>query len=424
MKLQAFKQMDLKQYRYEQPLKLLALIYLLLVLVGICFDPQVALADFGGNRHSLPVTQPHLTEVADDNIPAFYPLPALSDAHTLLARVPHVNHARYLSLPNFREDMAMREALLATPAQWQQASASGLSCYHASNALHVYYQAGEDPSQVCSMPGQSKITGDSTLLTARILLGLWNNRHTDPQLSAHGLVAIKVEEILAWRGIQKHQRIAYPGASKRFSDGYQSKQKQQIHAELLHLSRYTLRGQQYIRQQGQVHVNALNTPYMHVQQVAQGHKITGYLVGPGNWIASYQSGNSMFLSSVERQIFQLHPRNDYLALRLAFYLVEHWRQLARSGDYQHPLQMAQLLSASMISVDKANLTSRFVPRIEAALHKLYAQNILGQPAICLSQLDTNKAHWGNEWLASYWRLLPPDDIMHAYTSRKALPAYL
>ncbi|WP_126630465.1 hypothetical protein [Dictyobacter alpinus] len=403
------KQALIENHHYAHLLKLLTLVYLLLTLVGIQFDPQVALAVFGGNRQPSPVSQPHLPEVADDNALVFHQPSELPDARTLIMRVPHVNSDQYLPLPNFREDMALREALLAVPTRWQRDSVTNTMYYRASNTLSIHY---EGPQAVAG------INSDSMLLTARILMGLWINRHADAQLSSHGRVPIKVEEILAWRGIQKHQRIAYAGASKRFSDGYQTKQKQQIHTEIRLLSHYTIHGQQHIRHQGQIYSNPLASSYLQVQQVEEHNKVIGYLVEPGKWINAYQNANTLFFASVERQIFQFHPRNDYLSLRLAFYLVEHWRQQARSGDYQRPIHMAQLLTSSMISVDKANLTTRFVPRIEAALQKLHAQHILGDPPICLSHIATNKAQWGNEWLASYWHLVPPSEIIQAYTSCK------
>jgi hypothetical protein len=87
--------------------------------------------------------------------------------------------------------------------------------------------------------------------------------------------------------------------------------------------------------------------------------------------------------------------------------VEHWRHFAHGQKYKEPLLMADLLAASMIPIDKANLTSRFAPRVEAALQKLYEQGILGEMPICLSPVDRTKAHWGTDWLAAYWRIVPP-----------------
>ena len=92
----------------------------------------------------------------------------------------------------------------------------------------------------------------------------------------------------------------------------------------------------------------------------------------------------------------------------SLYLSKYWRQEARSGRYKEPLVMANLLAASMISIDKANLTSRFAPRVEAVLHKLYEQAILGAVPTCLSCVNRSKAQRGKDWLAAYWSILPPE----------------
>ena len=121
----------------------------------------------------------------------------------------------------------------------------------------------------------------------------------------------------------------------------------------------------------------------------------------------YAAYNNVYVTEMQRRIFQLHPQNDRLALRMSLYLVEHWRYLARGQKYQTPLVMADLLAASMIPVDKANLTSRFAPRVEAALQKLYEQGIVGDKPVCLTLVDRTKAHWGADWLASSWCITPP-----------------
>ncbi len=246
-------------------------------------------------------------------------------------------------------------------------------------------------------------------MTARIVLGLWSSRRDDPRFSQNGSVVIRADEVLAWRGVQKHQRTAYAGSTKRFSDGYQEKHKQQVAQDLAILQQYYLRGQHSVVVQGKVMRLPVDSPYLHIAAIegatSKGMS-NGYLVSPGNWIDDYETYQHTFLAEVSRKIFQLNPQNDQLALRMALYLSEHWRQQARSGQYREPLVMADLLAASMISVDKANLTSRFAPRVEAALQKLYAQGILGAAPMCLSCVDRTKVQWGKDWLAAYWSIVP------------------
>src|SRR6266496_5369536 len=152
-------------------------------------------------------------------------------------------------------------------------------------------------------------------------------------------------------GGQKHQRIAYPGATKRFSDGYQWKHKQQVAQDLELLQQYYLRGYHTLNIQGKIVRMQVDSPYLHItplKETLAGLEVTlGYLVSPGNWINDYESYNHRFLAEVDRNIFQLNPQNDQLALRIALYLVEYWRQQARSGNYSEPVLMARLLSAKL-----------------------------------------------------------------------------
>ncbi|HLZ55392.1 MAG TPA: hypothetical protein VKR06_00480 [Ktedonosporobacter sp.] len=389
------------------------LVCLLFLLVGLRFDPETALNAFtssqpGASPQRQIEDEAHTVATSD----RLAGVPGHQIVTSLLANIPRIDRALQLSTPNYREDTAIREALLADPHQWRVHTKSGRLAYQASNALTVYVV---NPSDTQAQPLAQR---EQTLLTARSLLGLWVSRRFDPQFSLEGHVVIRADEILAWRGVQKHQRIAYPGSQKRFTDGYQWKHKQQVHQDLMALSRYRLSGQQYIVCQGRVETFLVDAPYLSITPVENNANIAGYLVAPGPWISAYEAHHMLFLARVPRQILQLNPRNDYLALRMAFYLVEHWRQEARSGAYQEPLLMARLLAASMISVDKANLTSRFAPRVEGALQKLYTQHILGEPPVNLSGIDRTKAHWGQDWLASSWRLVPPQDIICFYTRGK------
>ena len=98
-------------------------------------------------------------------------------------------------------------------------------------------------------------------------------------------------------------------------------------------------------------------------------------------------------------------------------LTERWRQLARDGNFAKDISMSELLAASMISVDKAHLTSQFAPRIEHALYALWERNIIGgdEPKP-LQPVEKHQAQWGNAWLASRWILPPPTEIQVFYAS--------
>ncbi len=395
----------------------MSLSLLFLLLLSIITAPIIALLSFSASQPTQNIARIEDidTTLYTSDKPALLPVssgqdPRRSKLRTLLANIPQVDSASSLRILNYQEDRAIREAILARTTQWEIGPHSQMLRYVASNQLQVYLG---NPVQF--QPGRSAnallaVQSERTVLTARIVLGLWNSRRNDPRLSQNGSVAIRADEILAWRGVQKHQRTAYIGANKRFSDGYQEKHKQQVAQDMELLQQYYLRGSHTLVIQGKVMRLPVDSPYLDIIPIKErtsGRGVSnGYLVSPGNWIDDYETYQHFFLADVDRRIFELNPQNDQLALRIALYLSEYWRQEARSGRYKEPLLMANLLTASMIPVDKANLTSRFAPRVEAALQKLYAQGVLGAIPTCLSCVDRSKAQWGNDWLAAYWSILP------------------
>lgn len=404
---------------YSHAPKLCSALILLLLLLGILFGQASLLLACSSSQavpNAIQIQEPEDVEL--DLASAG----AVSDADqeigaSLLTNIPQTNRAPGLLVLNYQEDAAIREAILVGETRWQEDRHTKKLRYRASNGLQVYTGHPDAPIRADAQRTDLHQRRESTLLTARILLGLWNSRRYDPRFSVNGRVVIRINEILAWRGVQKHHRIAYPGSSKRFTDGYQWKHKQQVYRDLEVLSQYYLRGQHTIVAQGKVQHIAIDAPYLEITPLqgttTLGRKNAGYLVAPGNWIDTYEASGNVFLSYVDRRIFQLNPQYDGIALRIALYLTEHWRQHARSTSSQGPLLMADLLTASMVPIDKPNLTSRFVPRVEAALRKLYELGILGEAPVCLSPVDTARAQWGKDWLASYWRLIPPVEIVQS-----------
>lgn len=329
----------------------------------------------------------------------------------LFASIPTVSRAPTLAITNYAEDRAVREAILANVGQWEEDPGLHQWYFAASNGLHVYFKNADRLLSLEEMRNRLADQSERTALTARIVMGLWLCRHDDARFASCGSVVMRADEILQWRGVQKHQRRAYAGSQKCFSDGYQWKHKQQVIQDLQLLQQYYVRGEHTIIEQGKVWRLPVNSPYLHLMPLpaitSETGTMTGYLIRPGAWMDEYVAYNNVYITEAQRRIFQLHPQNDRLALRLALYLVEHWRYLARGQKYQMPLVMADLLAASMIPVDKANLTSRFAPRVEAALQKLYEQGIVGEQPVCLTPVDRTKAHWGADWLAASWCITPP-----------------
>lgn len=72
-------------------------------------------------------------------------------------------------------DRAVREASLAQGASWRE-QWPGLMSFLASNALEVVLGTIEHPLDVASARQQILKLGEGTVLTARLLLGLWHVR--------------------------------------------------------------------------------------------------------------------------------------------------------------------------------------------------------------------------------------------------------
>src|SRR5438105_13956522 len=97
-----------------------------------------------------------------------------TNEQTLFAQViPAVTSA--MTVTNYRPDQAMREASLAQKDQWKPTE-SGEVAYLASNALEVYLGTREHPLELPQALKHIRQLSESTILTARIVLGLWNTR--------------------------------------------------------------------------------------------------------------------------------------------------------------------------------------------------------------------------------------------------------
>src|ERR1019366_548888 len=209
-------------------------------------------------------------------------------------------------------------------------------------------------------------------------------------------------------------RPTYPGATKRSTDGYQWIHKQQVHRDIKLLELCHLRGYHTINVEGKFRQVRIDGPYLRVASVRDVTNKTeadliGYFIAPGAWINTYEEHGNFFLAEIDRRIFQLHPQKDQIALRIALYLTEHWREHLKTGGYTDPITIQELLIASMVPIDSHHLTTRFAPRVEAALATLCKQVIVGN-ARPLVPVDTTQAHWGKEWLHTPWSIVPPTNL--------------
>lgn len=335
----------------------------------------------------------------------------------LIANIPANAAASHLVVTSFPEDTAFRESAFAKGERW--ILGGGAPHYKASNQIQVYLGHPSlllDLSEALKRIGE---LGESTVLTARIAVGLWTTRRLDSRLSENGSAAIGLEEILEWRGIQKHSRPAYPGSHARITDGYEVKHKRQVYRDFFLLQQCHLRGEyNVVDQQSGVRSILIEGPYLRVSVVMErtlwnDREVIGFLVSPGDWFNAYPGPAFDYFALIDRRIFQLHAWQDQLAIRIGLYLVERWRQQAVKGNFDGPIAMGELLKASMIEIDEPNLTSRFAGRVEAALYKLYDRKVLGEEPHCLTIIDKTR-NWGQAWLKSLWRLLPHLEVQEFY----------
>ncbi len=370
---------------------------------------------------------------------------ALAAEHALAIQIPA--HQPRLLLPGsiHDEDRAFREASLAKASAWERDEQSPEDPHFTSSRqIQVYVSHPSHPLGVATAMARIEALGISTVLTARILWGLWNLRERDPRFSYDGWAAVDVEEILRVRGVQMHKhKIPAPrheGGEVRASETQEAHavvSDQYYDRRLLDLVSKDL-----VLIQG-CHIRRWSTsteytdfPYlqlrlqMHRSSRAgkEQDRIIRIAVKPGEWMPPAMRRAFHRFTAIDQRIFQLRLHLDLHEICLALYLVERWREQALLYEFEHtpreqaeerdpwkpfraPISMQSLLDLSKIEVDRPNLTTRFAPRIEQALQKLSDAHILGAPAQRVEGQETNETRhsWSQRWLQTQWVLLPALD---------------
>lgn len=342
----------------------------------------------------------------------------------IISRIPVHELHEELFVTNYQPDRAIREAVLAPPEVWKPEADS--LAYSASNQLLVYLGDQRNPLPVEEALSTIREFSASTVLTARIALALWQKRRYEQHLAKNGAAAMRLDEILAMRGLKKRSIPAYPdsGSDVRYTIGYRLEDKQAILLDLSLLQRCYVRGECTVMVQGKWQQFSVDDAYLRYSVVyrktLRGREISGLFVSAGDWINVYEDQGAFFLAAVEQKVFQLNPHDEQHELRIALYLTERWREQARKGMYDEPITMQDLLDESVISIDKKH-AYRFIPRIEDALHQLFVKGILGAEPMCLNPPNKETPRWTGAWLASQWVLLPPGEIMRRYQHTGAAP---
>lgn len=312
-----------------------------------------------------------------------------------------------LLVPNYAEDTVMRRAFLDRRL-WRQQDA--IAFYgHGSLAAQMCVQP-DGPLPLSEVQRRLTMFQARTLLTVRIAMGLWNLRHHDRSLCRNGLAPIRIDEFLEWLGLSKHTKSA--GSSRR-TDGWRPDHIQAIENDLRLAASLWVSGKTTLKLKAQHRAFQVDSAYIRVVFVRRQTKLDhmrlyGVFFSPGEWFDTYSQNETWFFAPVSRSIFELHPQQDQHALRMALYLVELWRRQAEKRRYDTPLVMGDLLRESVINIPTSNVY-RFATRIEAALTTLYHRGIIG-PFERLHRVDEAQHHVNHSWLASQWRILPPDGV--------------
>ncbi len=353
-------------------------------------------------------------------------------AQTITITVPQ--RVQDFLVPANEGDLAITESILSKKESWILDQTNSLH-FLASNQLQVHLVPQTQGDQVLNLADalqQIHHLGESTVFTARIVAGLYNIRHLEGNL-VQNRAAISLEEIMLWRGFSTLLSVdtEFP-STQALSRKQERNYKEQIYFDLVALQSFHLEGQHVIHdRQGIPHQLVFKGPYLIIELIKDStstEDINALMCycQYGLWANAIGALDIDNFARVDQRIFALNVQQDMLAIRIAMYLTELWRRQALlKKNHQEPILMAELLEQSLITIDKKNLTSRFAPRIEAALSKLYACHILGEAPRCLSLVDTSK-NWGNAWLNSWWLLPPPFETIDYYQQRKAQqqPLYL
>ncbi len=341
----------------------------------------------------------------------------------LWEEVPHV------LVLNYQPDRAIRAALLAKPIEWKPWKKESIDgkepvtylSYQAPNGLQVYIGGTRLPT-IKEAQALIKRFSISTVLTGRIALAIWHKRRYENQLAQNGAAAIRIDEILALRGKKKSISVVRQGdhTTVRYSNGYRWDDKQDILEDLDLLQQCYVEGECTVFVEGEWQHLMVHDQYLRFTVVERrtehGSELAGIFLTAGNWINVYENNSNIYLADVEQKVFQLDPNYQQHELRIALWLVERWRDLAKRGDYNEPVSMQEILDASIIHIDRKN-PRRFRDRIHDALEALSSKGVLGNAAQCISAVNYREVEWTTKgWLASRWTLLPPQQVIEQYES--------
>ena len=218
-----------------------------------------------------------------------------------------------LLVPNYREDQAVRKAVLQPRTTWDVAD--DVSSAQPTKNMSVSLYDRDRYIPVEEAQDTLRRMRESTVVTSRIALAIWNDfRH-------HGLVRtmemayIPIEKILELRGFV------------RGADGsYKADDVESVLADFEIASRLRVKGVHYVARD-----NKFDTPYEVESQyinyavkksVGRDRLVKGVWCMPGGWQDSYRESNNYQLTPVDWRVLRLSPKTERHELRIALFLTE------------------------------------------------------------------------------------------------------
>ncbi|GCE32113.1 hypothetical protein KDA_75970 [Dictyobacter alpinus] len=323
---------------------------------------------------------------------------------------------------------AVRQASLAPKNSWRTGQKPGSQTqrlyYIADNGIEISLGTLENPLDLEEARKQIKKAGELTVLVDRLLLWFWLSRSRPRPgdgktfIGRNGSVPVSIEEMLDMLGYTKHVKREYPGGEQKYTDGYRTEDKDRLTWNIALLSAFQVSSDS---ESG----FGIRGAYMRYSLGFWGGVHAGYLISPGDWIHAVDMLEMPMLLHIDEQILRFDRQAEQHEIRLSLYLAEAFRDQLKRGMLGLPLMvtdqsgreryitMEELLGEARIKIDKNNLTQRFAPRIEAALHNLVERNILAK-AEPVSPLDKQKGYWGKAWCSQPMIIAAPPQLIEQY----------
>ncbi len=342
------------------------------------------------------------------------PLTSNEETQAVTTTLPGVG--QILIFPNVEEEQVIRKATLARKNAWRDEPKLGAPYYAAPSGLRVYFGDPKFPLKPEAAKEALEKLRESTILTARYILGRWNIAREQGQLVEEGSVPIRVEDLLEYRGIKPHSRAIGTGEARKIED-YEPKYFRDAQGDFRLLGHFWLKGPRPILVEGTWKPMGVDSYYLRIGRWKNLETDKSlYFAAPGNWIIPYLSSGGLWLAELDQRVFQLNPMRHQVAMRWALFASEYWQWCLMNGTGFAPLTMQEWLTHSMIPINHEHLTDRTVPQVDRAIEVLKKQGIL-KAAIPERIVSREPAQWGREWLATRWTMIPPDDVVQRHLYR-------